>query len=69
MDIGDGHAQAGRARARRVAGGPHQQAGDQPQGNEHAGGDGDIDDRDVPVVGQRNGEHDQRQHGGGVSAI
>ena len=65
VDIGDRHAQHGRARARRVAGERHQQRGDQPQRDEHAGGDADIDDGDAPVVGERDGERDQRDHRGG----
>ena len=40
-------------------------ASDQPQGDEYSGGDADIDDGDAPVVGERDGEHDQGNRRGG----
>ena len=65
VDIGHRHAQAGRARARRARRDRHQQAGDQPQHQEHGGGGRDIDDGDAPVIGQEYRKRRQDDDGGG----
>ncbi len=63
VDIGERHAQGGRARVRQARGDKHQQAGDQPQHDKDRGGGADEDHGDAPVIGEQHGEGGEQSDG------